>query len=146
MSAITQALKDVRPLGWGLSQEMSERYLHLEAAEEAAAGGPWRPGPDYFHRLVQRMVLATDITQQAFPHMDWRFSEFPNEGCHAMYVTCVELMTLPMDPVLVGEKVLDVSRIFCLCTRAFLYVRYSFLLISYKFCDLSLLHWVWLVL
>ncbi len=40
VSAITQALKDVRPPGWGLSQEMSERYLHLEAAEEAAAGGP----------------------------------------------------------------------------------------------------------
>jgi hypothetical protein len=118
VSAITQALKDVRPPGWGLSQEMSERYLHLEAAEEAAAGGPWRPGPDYFHRLVQRMVLATDITQQAFPHMDWRFSEFPNEGCHAMYVTCVELMTLPMDPVLVGEKVLDVSRIFYFMYRS----------------------------
>ena len=28
-----------------------------------------------------------------------------------------------------------------LCTRAFLYVCYSFLLISNKFCDLSLLHW-----
>jgi hypothetical protein len=108
VSAITQALKDVRPAGWGLSQEMTERYLHLDPAEEAAAG-PWRPGPDYFHRLVQRMVQATDISQQAFPHMDWRFSEFPNEGCHAMYVTCVELMTLPMDPVLVGEKLLDVS-------------------------------------
>jgi hypothetical protein len=28
-----------------------------------------------------------------------------------------------------------------LCTGAFLYVRYSFLLIYNKFCDLSLLHW-----
>ncbi len=28
-----------------------------------------------------------------------------------------------------------------LCTGAFLYVRYSFLLISNRFCDLSLLHW-----
>ena len=109
MSAITQSLKDVRPPGWGLSQEMSERYLHLEPGAEEAAGGPWRPGPDYFHRLVQRMVQALEIGQQAFPHMDWRFNEFPNEGCHAMYVTCVELMTLPMDPAVVGEKLLDVS-------------------------------------
>jgi hypothetical protein len=29
-----------------------------------------------------------------------------------------------------------------LCTGAFLYVRYSFLLISNKFYDSSLLHWV----
>ncbi len=29
-----------------------------------------------------------------------------------------------------------------LCTGAFLYVHYSFLLISNKLCDLSLLHWV----
>jgi hypothetical protein len=28
-----------------------------------------------------------------------------------------------------------------LCTGAFLYACYSFLLISNKFCDLSLLHW-----
>jgi hypothetical protein len=35
-----------------------------------------------------------------------------------MYVTCVELMTLPMDPVLVGEKVLDVSRIFYFMYRS----------------------------
>jgi hypothetical protein len=31
-----------------------------------------------------------------------------------MYVTCVELMTLPMDPALVGEKLLDVSNNKCL--------------------------------
>jgi mediator of RNA polymerase II transcription subunit 23 len=114
VAAITQALKDVRPPGWGLSQEIMERYLHLEPGTEEAAGSPWRPGSDYFHRLVQRMVLALDVGQQAFPHMDWRFSEFPNEGCHAMYVTCVELMTLPMDPALVGEKLLDVSNNKCL--------------------------------
>jgi hypothetical protein len=28
-----------------------------------------------------------------------------------------------------------------LCTGVFLYVRYCFLLISNKFCDLILLHW-----
>jgi hypothetical protein len=34
-----------------------------------------------------------------------------------------------------------VSMYVYLCTREFLYVRYSFLLSSNKFCDLSLLHW-----
>jgi hypothetical protein len=28
-----------------------------------------------------------------------------------------------------------------LCTSMFLYIRYSFLFISNKFCDVSLLHW-----
>ena len=27
--------------------------------------------------------------------MDWRFNEFPNEGAHATYITCVEIMGLP---------------------------------------------------
>ena len=40
--------------------------------------------------------------------MDWRFSEFPNEGAHGLYVTCVELMILNMDPVAVGERLVDV--------------------------------------
>jgi hypothetical protein len=33
-------------------------------------------------------------------------------------------------------------QIYILCTGGFLYVRYSFLLISNKFCELSSLHWV----
>ena len=34
--------------------------------------------------------------------MDWRFKEF--------YVTCVELMTLPEKPVVVGKQMIDVVR------------------------------------
>ena len=40
------------------------------------------------------------------------------------------------------HTVLQVHCIGSLCTGAFLYVPYSFLLISNKFCDLSLLHCV----
>ena len=36
--------------------------------------------------------------------MDWRFSEFPNCGAHALYVTCVELMSVPEQPAVIGEK------------------------------------------
>ena len=54
------------------------------------------------------MVAAQDTSVLAFPHMDWRFNEFPNEGTHAMYVTCVELLVLPLDPHVVGEKLVDV--------------------------------------
>ena len=54
------------------------------------------------------MVAAQDTSQQAFPHMDWRFNEFPNQATHGLYVTCVELLVLPLEPALVGEKLVDV--------------------------------------
>ena len=40
--------------------------------------------------------------------MDWRFNEFPNVGAHALYVTCVEIMTIPMDPAVIGANLVDV--------------------------------------
>ena len=41
--------------------------------------------------------------------MDWRFNEFPNEGSHALYCTCVEIMGLPIsDPSHVGAQLVDV--------------------------------------
>ena len=93
----------VRPVGWGLTQEMTEKYL-LTGGEDPG----WKPGLDYYHRLVARMVAALDPTSNVFPRMDWRFKEFPNEGTHCLYVTCVELMTLPDKPSLVGEQLIDV--------------------------------------
>jgi hypothetical protein len=43
-----------------------------------------------------------------FPATDWRFNEFPNPAAHALYVTCVELMAVPVTPALVGTNLLDV--------------------------------------
>ena len=103
VSSITDALKVVRPPGWALSQEMTEKYL-VPAGEEVS----WKPGVDYYHRLVSRMVSALHPTSNIFPRMDWRFKEFPNEGTHCLYVTCVELMTLPEKPGVVGEQLIDV--------------------------------------
>ena len=41
--------------------------------------------------------------------MDWRFNEFCNEPAHALHVTCVELMGLPVsDPGHVGASLVDV--------------------------------------
>ena len=102
VGSITDALKGVRPPGWALTQDFMEKYL--TASEE----GNWKPGPDYFHRLVSRLVTAMDPTTNVFPRMDWRFNEFPNESSHCLYVTCVELMTLPDKPSNVAEMVIDV--------------------------------------
>lgn len=43
-----------------------------------------------------------------FPAMDWRFNEFPNPAAHALYITCVELMAVPVTPNVVGLSLLDV--------------------------------------
>jgi len=104
VASITDALKEVRPVGWALSQEMTDKYLSIEGPEEPQ----WRPGTDYFSKLVGRLVAALDPSSNVFPRMDWRFNEFPNEGSHCLYVTCVELMTIPEKPASIGEKLVDV--------------------------------------
>lgn len=39
---------------------------------------------------------------------DWRFNEFPNAVAHAMYVSCVELLSLPVMPANVANSIIDV--------------------------------------
>ena len=43
-----------------------------------------------------------------FPSCDWRFNEFPNPSVHALHVTCVELMALPVSGEQVGLALFDV--------------------------------------
>lgn len=43
-----------------------------------------------------------------FPNTDWRFNEYPNPSAHSLYVTCVELMALPLSANSVGNSLLDV--------------------------------------
>lgn len=46
--------------------------------------------------------------QNIFYLTDWRFNEFPNAVAHAMYVSCVELLSLPVNPSVVANSVIDV--------------------------------------
>lgn len=39
---------------------------------------------------------------------DWRFNEFPNAAVHALYVTCVELLSLPVGPEGVANNIINV--------------------------------------
>jgi len=43
-----------------------------------------------------------------FPACDWRFNEFPNPVAHALHVTWVELMALPVTGQEVGDALFDV--------------------------------------
>lgn len=88
------ALSEVRPANWCLTHDYEE-YLQKELKENEPI---WVPSGDYYLRLIARFVNTLQGKGDAFPKMDWRFNEFPNEGAHALYVTCVEIMGLPVDP------------------------------------------------
>lgn len=46
--------------------------------------------------------------KNVFYKRDWRFNEFPNAPAHAKYVTCVELLSLPLAPAIVANNLFDV--------------------------------------
>lgn len=43
-----------------------------------------------------------------FPTTDWRFNEYPNPSAHCLYITSVELMSLPVLPDVVANNLMDV--------------------------------------
>ncbi|XP_037977902.2 mediator of RNA polymerase II transcription subunit 23 [Plutella xylostella] len=100
--AVLGSLKDIRPPGWATTDAF-QGYL-AEVDTEAVA---WVPELNYFLTLVKRMV-GTMTGNSHFPNTDWRFNEFPNPSAHALYVTCVELMSLPQEPQFVGGCLLDI--------------------------------------
>lgn len=99
VSAVLGSLKDIRPAGWSLS----EAYQNYMTTDDSS----WVPELDYYIRLVRRIVDTMSGKPQ-FPTTDWRFNEFPNPAAHALYVTCVELMAVPVTPTMVGNNLLDV--------------------------------------
>lgn len=54
------------------------------------------------------MLAVSGQTPPPFPACDWRFNEFPNPVAHALHVTWVELMALPVTGQEVGEALFDV--------------------------------------
>ena len=100
ISKIVGAFNDIRPQGWCLSPQF-KAYCEEDGAH-------WTPGFDYYVALVGRFA-QTMQGKRVFPHMDFRFGEFSNIGAHALYVTCVEIIGLPVtNPAEVGAKLLDV--------------------------------------
>ncbi|XP_066992222.1 mediator of RNA polymerase II transcription subunit 23 isoform X2 [Anabrus simplex] len=105
VSAVLGSLRDIRPPGWSLS-EPYQNYMQRQADRQTDETS-WVPELDYYIRLVRRIVDTMSGKPQ-FPTTDWRFNEFPNPAAHALYVTCVELMAVPVSPIMVGKNLLDV--------------------------------------
>ena len=101
VGSIIGAFKDVRRSNWAISE--SYQAFILRSPEDT----DWTPDLDYYIKLMNRLV-DTLSGKPVFPHMDWRFSEFPNASAHALHVTCIELMALPVAAPFVASQLLDV--------------------------------------
>lgn len=121
--AILGSLREIRAPGWALS-EAYQRYMGRPVDEDFT----WFPELDYYIKLVQRLVeskysncyslfiyssfnmniFEAMAGKTQFPSIDWRFNEFPNPLAHTLYITCVELMALPVVPKIVANNLLDV--------------------------------------
>lgn len=58
--------------------------------------------------FISTFLAISGKTPPPFPACDWRFNEFPNPVAHALHVTWVELMALPVKGQEVGEALFDV--------------------------------------
>ena len=58
--------------------------------------------------FISTFLAISGKTPPPFPACDWRFNEFPNPVAHALHVTWVELMALPVKGPEVGEALFDV--------------------------------------
>ncbi|XP_046734323.1 mediator of RNA polymerase II transcription subunit 23 [Diprion similis] len=102
VSAVLGSLCEIRAPNWALSEAYQ---LYMTRSPDDAVN--WVPELDYYVRLVRRIVETMSGIAH-FPTTDWRFNEFPNPAAHALYVTCVELMAVPVAPNLIANSLLDV--------------------------------------
>lgn len=115
VTAVIGAFKEVRPPNWALTDAF-KTYLQQDnppltatpGDPNAAAAQPsWQPELSYYVALVRRLVESID-GDNIFFMTDWRFNEFFNPAAHALYVTCVELLALPVRPQVVASSLFDV--------------------------------------
>ena len=60
------------------------------------------------YRFFNNFQAISGKTPPPFPACDWRFNEFANPVAHALHVTWVELMALPVKGPEVGDALFDV--------------------------------------
>jgi mediator of RNA polymerase II transcription subunit 23 len=110
VSSVIGSFRNTRPTNWALS----DAYLvymkqPVPAADQKDKNEPlWIPDLDYYIKLISRLVETLAGKSGQFPHMDWRFNEFQNASTHALHVTCIELMALPVSATTVASNLLDV--------------------------------------
>ncbi|KFB44984.1 AGAP006046-PA-like protein [Anopheles sinensis] len=102
VGTVVGSLESVRPEHWALTEQY-EAYMVKKENDNVN----WVPELSYYINLVRRMQDTMD-GKNVFSGTDWRFNEFPNPPAHALYVTCVELLGLPVGPNVVANSIIDV--------------------------------------
>nr|XP_009858310.1 mediator of RNA polymerase II transcription subunit 23-like isoform X1 [Ciona intestinalis] len=102
VSTIIGAITKNKPPGWILSETFMD-YLQQPNDQQ------WQPDSVYYCQLIQRLAntVGGKMTS-SFSSRDWRFNEFPNASSHALHVTCVEALALPLPGEQVGQALMDV--------------------------------------
>lgn len=125
VGAVIGALADIRPPNWALTEQYQ---LYVQSPDTEAV--IWIPELSYYISLMRRFIdselnsrkqfhtcnfsqlntrFHTAINGKTIFYLtDWRFNEFPNAAAHSLYVTCVELLSLPVGPVPVANQIIDV--------------------------------------
>ncbi|KAG5667969.1 hypothetical protein PVAND_015928 [Polypedilum vanderplanki] len=108
VGTIIMSLKDVREKNWALTDQY-QAFVKSQVNEDPAANSvpKWVPELSYYMTLVKRLIETIE-GKNVFPNVDWRFNEFPNPPTHALYVTAVELLGLPVSPQTVSNQIFDV--------------------------------------
>ena len=81
---------------------LSAQFLTYVKSDESVC--KWEPSPGYFLELVTKMndvIKSSDGPE--FGAIDWRYNEFGNPVCMMLYLTAIELMSIPL-PAIVPMK------------------------------------------
>ena len=74
---------------------LSAQFLTYVKSDETTC--KWEPSPGYFLELVMKMndvIKSSDGPE--FSAIDWRYNEFGNPVCMMLYLTAIELMSIPL--------------------------------------------------
>lgn len=102
-ASIVLTLSELKPANWCLSESLVQ-YLQKSNTQPQEE---WTPNQDYYVKLIGRLVDCLQ-GKNTFYYTDWRFNEFPNVKSHAVHSIAIELMSLPLEPNVVGNAILDI--------------------------------------
>lgn len=106
-ATIVLTLSEMKPANWCLSESLLNYLRPNDPNNQQMKQDDWVPNSDYYVNLIGRLVDCLQ-GKNTFYYTDWRFNEFPNVKSHAIHSIAIELMSLPLEPNIVGNAILDI--------------------------------------
>ncbi|KRX88416.1 Mediator of RNA polymerase II transcription subunit 23 [Trichinella pseudospiralis] len=90
---------------------LSAEFVSCVGSGPVTDRGPWVPDLNYYATLVRRLMdTFSEPRQQWSRKSDLRFVEFNNFQTHALYCICIELMSLSVSVVDVGNALITLAQ------------------------------------